>query len=75
MILLTINHSGTKTLKLDTLDMPNYTNIRICCIYKSSSANLILNTGTHNYNFLSEGQSIEVLLINGVFFKVGGTLV
>jgi hypothetical protein len=74
LILLTINHSGTKTLKLDTLDMPNYCNIRICCIHKSASANLILNTGTNNYSFTSEGQSIEVLLINGVFFKIGGTL-
>jgi hypothetical protein len=74
LILLTINHNGTKTFKLDTLDMPNYCNIRICCIYKSASANLILNTGTKNYNFTDEGQSIEVLLINGVFFKIGGTL-
>jgi hypothetical protein len=74
LILLTINHVGTKTLKLDTLDMPNYCNIKICCIFKSSSANLILNTGTKNYSFATEGESIEVLLINGVFFKIGGTL-
>lgn len=74
LILLTINHIGTKTLKLDTLDMPNYCNIKICCIYKSDSANLILNTGTKNYNFNEEGESIEVLLINGVFFKISGTL-
>ena len=74
LILLTIDHTGTKTLKLDTLDMPNYCNIKICCIYKSASSNLILNTGTKNYSFTSEGESIEVLLINGVFFKIGGTL-
>jgi hypothetical protein len=54
--------------------MPNYCNIKICCIFKSSSANLILNTGTKNYSFATEGESIEVLLINGVFFKIGGTL-
>jgi hypothetical protein len=75
LILLTINHSGTKTFKLDTLDMPNYCNIKIGCIYKSASSNLILNTGTKNYSFTEEGESIEVLLINGVFFKVGGTLI
>ena len=70
LILLTIDHKGIKNFKLDTTDMPNYCKIKISCIYKIENSTLIFNTGTKNYNFENNDDSIEVILINGVFFKI-----
>ena len=74
ILLLSLTHNGTKTLRLDSIDLPNYCTIRVACIYKAATANLNFIVGSKTYQFKTDTDCIEVILISGAFFKIGGNL-
>ena len=74
ILILSLTHNGTKTLRLDSLDLPNYCTIRVACIYKATTANLNFVAGSKTYEFKTDTDCIEVILISGAFFKIGGNL-
>ena len=74
ILMLSLTHNGTKTLRLDSLDLPNYCTIRVACIYKAATANLNFVVGSKTYQFNTDTDCIEVILISGAFFKIGGNL-
>lgn len=74
IILLSLTHNGTKTLRLDTHDLPNFCTIRVACIFKADTANLKFAVGSKMYEFKDDSDCIEVILVSGSFFKIGGNL-